>query len=242
MTSATPMVPPIEARRPTRSALGTAAAAGLITFVVSLGTWVSDGAPRSGTATAAQIRSFLGAHETAVRIIGLSGALGIAAVLVFTAALARLVRQTRPGSPLADIIFGGGVLAAVEIWTVTSAHSLTVVVDDLAAVNDATLRGWYDLQKYAEFFGDIGVVPRSLVIGAFSLAALRAGLLPRWLSWLGLLIASAGLLGVVTFALPLWEPLAALWFTGLFGWWLWPLAIGVALSIRWIRTRRTPAL
>ena len=108
---------------------------------------------------------------------------------------------------------------------------------DLAVVDDSTLRGWYGLTNLTHFFFDLGMAPIALVIVAFSIAALRADLLPRWLCWLGLAFGAFGALGTVGVAVA-WKPLALPWFGGLFGWVLWTLLVGVALGLRWRRVGR----
>ena len=53
----------------------------------------------------------------------------------------------------------------------------------------------------------------ALVMIAFSIAALRLGLFPRWLCWVGLAFGICGALGTVGVAVA-WKPLAMLWFGG----------------------------
>jgi hypothetical protein len=222
-----------------RGVLLAAAIAGILYFILA---WVRppDGPPVE-EATAAQIRAFLSENDTALRLGALVGALAIPTVLVFTTCVARLVRRRQPGSVLADLISGGGVLVAVLHWLVAATAGMTLVQaldgTDLATVDDATLRSWYGLTNLSHFFFDLGLAPVALVMVASSVAARRAGLLPRWLCWLGLVFGAAGALGTAGVAVA-WKPLALPWFGGLVGWVLWTLLVGVTLGLRWRRTAR----
>jgi hypothetical protein len=222
-----------------RALLLAAAISGILYFVLA---WARppDG-PAVETATAAQIRVFLVANLTALRLGAFVAVLAIPTVLVFTVSLSRLVRIRMPGSVLADLITGGGILVAILHWLVAAMASMTLVQvldgTDLATVDDETLQGWYGLTNLSHFLFDLGMAPVALVMVAASLAALRAALLPRWLGWLGLAFGAAGALGTAGVAIA-WKPLALPWFGGLVGWVLWALLVGVTLGLRWRRTGR----
>ena len=219
--------------RDDRGALLAAAISGLFYF---LGFFVPqvDGPPVE-TATAAQIRSFLADHDTGLRANATWGAIAIALVLVFTVSLARLIRGRSAGSPLADLVVAGGVLVAVWHWLVVAGASTTLVQTldgtKLATVDDATLRGWYGLTNFTHIFADLGMVAMATVMAATSLAALRSGLFPRWLAWLGLIFAAGGALGTAGITIA-WSPLSNVWFVGIFGWPLWTLMITVTCGLR----------
>jgi hypothetical protein len=79
--------------------------------------------------------------------------------------------------------------------------------------------------------------PIALTVGAFSIAAIRARLTPRWLGWAGVVVAGSaavGTAGIVTG----WDLLYPFWFGGIFGWTLWVLAVGIALGRQARRARR----
>ena len=111
-----------------------------------------------------------------------------------------------------------------------------LVDSDLQSVDDATLRGWYGLTGFTHFMGDLAVVPMVVVLASFSVAALRGGLLPRWLSWAGLGFSGAGVLGTVGI-LAVVDVLYTFWFVALFGYWFWILAVAITFLIRLRRTR-----
>jgi hypothetical protein len=222
-----------------RGALIAAAISGTLYALGALTPQV-DGPPVE-TATAAQIRTFLTEHDTGLRVLGAGAALAIPLVLVFTVSLARLIRSRLPGSPLADLVIGGGVLVAVWHWLVVAGTATTLVQSldgtDLATVDDATLRGWYGLSNFTHLFGDLGMPAMATVMAATSIAVLRTGLFARWFGWLGLVLAAGGALGTIGVVVA-WPPLSIAWFVGIFGWWPWSLTIAVTCGLRLRRRRR----
>jgi hypothetical protein len=226
-------VDPADPRTGSRGALPAVAISGVL-YVMGAFIPQVDGPPVE-TATADQIRTFLTEHDGALRTLAVAAALAIPLVLVFTVSLARLIRGRSPGSPLADLVIGGGVLVALWHWIVIAGTSSTLVQaldgTDLATVDDATLRSWYGLTNFTHFFADLGVPGMAVVVGATSIAALRTGLFARWLGWLGLIIAAGGIIGAVGVAVA-WLPLADVWFVGLFGWFLWTLVVAVTCGLR----------
>ena len=216
-----------------RGALLAATISGLL-YVVGAFVPQVDGPPVE-TASADQIRAFLAAHDSELRILATTSAIAIPLVLVFTVSIARLIRTRTPSSALADLVVGGGVLVALWHWLVVAGTSMTLVQTldgtDLATVNDATLRGWYGLSNFTHFFADLGMAGIATVIAATSIAVLRTGLFARWQGWLGLVIAAGGALGTagITSA---WSPLSQVWFIGIFGWWLWVLIVAAGCGLR----------
>ena len=204
-----------------------------------------DGPPVE-TASADQIRSFLAGNGSGLRGIATASAVAIPLILVFTVSLARLIRSRSQGSPLADLVVGGGVLVAMWHWLVVAVTSTTLVqaLDDtkLTTVNDATLRGWYGLQNFSHLFADLGMAAMATVMAATSIAALRTRLFPRWLGWLGLIFATGGAVGTLGITMA-WRPLSNVWLLGIFGWWIWSLTIAATcgLKLRRSATHTAPA-
>jgi Domain of unknown function (DUF4386) len=216
-----------------RSSLIAAAISGLL-YVLLVFIPQVDGPPVE-TASADQIRSFLAEHDTGLRASATAGVFGIALVLVFTVSLARLIRGKSVGSPLADLVVGGGVLVALWHWLMVAGASMTLVQTldgtDLATVDDATLRGWYSVSNFTHFFGDLGMVAMATVMTATSIAVLRTGLFPRWQGWLGLIFGIGGAVGTIGITIA-WGPLANVWFVGIYGWFLWTLVLAVTCGLR----------
>jgi hypothetical protein len=221
-------------------------AAAISGFVYFLGAFVPqvDG-PDVETATADQIRTFLAAHDSGIRVGAAAGAVAIPLVLVFTTSLARLIRARAPGSQLADLVVGGGILVAVWHWVVIAGNSTTLVqrLDryDLARVDDATLRGWYGLTNFTHIFADLGMCGIATVMAATSIAIVRTRFVARWLGWLGIVLAAGGAVGTIGVVTAV-RPLSYVWFVGIFGWWLWILAVAVGCTVRLRRSRRASAV
>ncbi len=221
---------------------GATAAVAISGALYALGAFVPqvDGPPVE-TANADQIRAFLTTHDSGMRIVATAAALAIPIVLVFTVSLARLIRDRLPGSPLADLVVGAGVLVALWHWLVVAGNSTTLVQSldgyPLASVSDDTLRGWYGLSNFTHLFADLGMTAIATVMAATSIAALRTHLFPRWLAWLGLVFATAGAAGT-TGITAAWKPLSQVWLLGIFGWFLWTLMIAVTCGLQ-LRRRPT---
>jgi hypothetical protein len=227
-------------RREGSSALLTAAVSGLLllaTFFVQ-----SPEGPKVGSATADQIRAFVADHGTGMKLGATGGAASLVLIVLFTASLAQLVRNALPGSIVPGLVSGGGIVLGAILLLDTAAHAMPLLLPDLVntelgKVDDATVVSWYGLTGYTHFLGDFSMAPVALAITAFSIAARKASLLPRWLTWLGLVVgasAAIGTLGVTTASGPLYW----FWFGGLLGWALWILFVSVTLGLRWNRLRR----
>jgi hypothetical protein len=205
-----------------------------------------DGPPVE-TASADQIRSFLADNGSGLRALATAGALSIPLILIFTASLARLIRNRSAGSPLADLVVAGGVLVAIWHWLVVAVASTTLVQaldgTKLDTVNDATLRGWYGLLNFSHLFADLGMAAMATVMAATSIATLRTGLFARWTGWLGLAFAAGGAVGTVGITMA-WGPLSNVWFLGIFGWWIWSFIVAATCGLRLRRTaaQATPAI
>jgi hypothetical protein len=146
----------------------------------------------------------------------------VAAALCFIGFLAvlrdRLARPEAEAGALTNLAFGGG-LAAATLWLVAGVFwtGVAYTANETAeyVVDPNTERV---VSEMAYLFFVTGVYATILVVLGTSLVALRTRVLPRWLGWLGLLIAASllGALGVFPFFL----------FLG------WVLAVSVALVRR----------
>jgi hypothetical protein len=232
----------VPADRTDRGVLLTGAVSGLLLFATSF-VQMPEG-PKVESATAEQIRAFAADHETAIHAGATSGTAAFILLVLFTAALAALVRSARPNSIVPGLVAAGGILVGVMLWLDTAANAMTLLLPDLidtklAEVDDATVVSWYGLTGFTHFLGDLAMAPIVLTITAFSIAALQSALLPRWLAWLGIAVGAAGALGTLGITLAA-GPLYWFWFGGLFGWALWILLVSVTFALRWCRARRSP--
>jgi hypothetical protein len=228
-----------------RGALLATAISGLL-YVLLVFVPQVDGPPVE-TASAGQIRSFFADNTSGLSAVATAGVLAIPLILVFTASLARLIRSRLAGSPLADLVVAGGVLVAMWHWLVVAVASTTLVQaldgTKVTTVDDATLRGWYGLTNFSHLFADLGMAAMATVMAATSIAALRTGLFPRWIGWLGLIFATGGGIGTIGITMA-WSPLSNIWFLGIFGWWIWSLIVAATCGLRLRRStlQTTPAL
>ena len=226
---------------------GALAAGGLAGLAYWFAGWAPfpDG-PQVTTASAQQIRDHITTTGNSIQVAALAGMVGVAAAVVFVAALVRQIRDRLPESMLAEVVFGAGILFIAYQWLVVTAEALLRLVPKLldsvalAAVDDQTMRGWYALIGFTHFMGDLAVVPTVMLLTAFSLAARRGRLLPGWLVWVGLAIAAAGLVGMVGILGEV-DALYPFWFVGLIGYFMWTLAVSITFLVRLRRSRPHPA-
>jgi hypothetical protein len=148
------------------------------------------------SASAASVLAYDGAHHDALEV---AGCLGFAASLPLAIWSATIYRRLRTGlgvtAPGAVIALVGGLLAAASLaltglvnWTSSQTSSLgdAGVARALADLSFAT--------------GSAGfVTPLGLLIAGIAVPGLIMRLLPRWLAWVGLVIAALRMLS--TFAL-----------------------------------------
>lgn len=191
--------------------------------------------PDVETATAAEVRAFYADNASSFQGNVAMNALAMVAVLVFTVSLARIIRHREPGSPLADLVVGGGVLIAAWQWLDMAINSMTFVQSldgtSISSVSDSSLMTWYGMTNASHLWGDLAMIPIALVMGSASLAALQLKILPRWLGWAGLVCAVLGFLGVIFIATGA-RTASNLWFFGMFGWFLFVPAVGGTLALK----------
>jgi hypothetical protein len=219
-----------------RKIAGVAAITGLTLFVVTVASDTPE-SPESGRASAREIRQYAADNADVLQFALAGSLLYLALFVVFIAALVQLVRSRRPGSvaPGAILLCAAASLADNILYmAVTSPFAFP---HDLDKVSDSTVVSWWNLVALAEWSQTINMaVPRMILILAFSLAALRTRLIARWICWAGFVIASAGLFQVIAVLFHI-DSLDHTFLIALFGWWFWPIFVGGALGIRWVRTR-----
>jgi hypothetical protein len=220
---------------PQRRSLGLSALTGLLLFVVSLGTFAPESSLAAGDATAAEIRRFAADNAGILKLNMAAALIGIVVFVVFIAALARVVRDMRPHSVVPDILVLCGAVIAVHNALNTAVKTIFAFPHEVASVSDSTIVAWYDLDGVVQWFGAmVRVAPCMVVIAIFSAFALRTRLMARWVCWAGLTVAAGGLATAVDVN----DVLGPVGLVPLFGWWLWPLAVGGALGVRWLKARR----
>ena len=227
-----------------RATLLTAAVSGLV--LLATGFFQPPSGPTVGSATAAQIRTFVAAHSAGLKVGATAGMVAVIAVLVFTAALAQLARARVPDSMFPRLTEIAGIFISFVLFLDAAAIASPLLLPDLvntelAKVDDATVVSWYGLTGFTHFLGDLKMALMALALTSFSLVGLRGRLLPRWLLWLGLAFGACGAFGTIGITAAV-SPLYWFWFAGLFGWALWILLVSITLSLRWRRSGRAPLI
>ena len=220
---------------PSRRLLGRTALTGLTLFLVSIGTFAPEVSPEAGSSTAAQIRRYAADNADTIRANTLASLICVGLLLFFVAGLAQLVREARRGWIGPVILVSLSAVIAAQVMSLTAATSIFGLPDQLSEVSDTTLVTMYDVAAIAQWLYTLTVAaPCMVLVATYSWLALRHRLMARWTSWAGFAIAAAGAATLVGLTLPSPVDLFAI---VLFGWWLWPLVVGGALGVRWLRTR-----
>jgi hypothetical protein len=120
----------------------------------------------------------------------------------------------------------------VWLWLHAAVAMIPIVMADddrrLSAVPDTAVLAFDSSRRLGETFGDLSAVPRGLLILAVSLLALRAHFLPRWITYFGLIIATASLICIIG---PVWwiAPFGTAALIGLFGFLIWLMLVSATL-------------
>jgi hypothetical protein len=221
---------------PSRRLTGRTALIGLALFAVSLGTFAPDSSPDAGSATATQIRRYAIENAGTLRLNTLTSLICVGLVVFFVACLAQQVRMVRPGSTAPNVLVGLIALIAAETMYLTAVNSLFAVPSQLADASEGAVVTFYQFAAVAQWLYTLTVAaPCMILVATYSWLALRHRLIARGVAWASLALAATGVATLVSLTLPASE--VDLFVILLFGWWLWPLAIGGALGVRWMRTR-----
>jgi hypothetical protein len=173
-------------------------------------------------AAASDVIAFYRDHPLSVRLsamlqLGSAVPLGICAATLYARQLRLGVRV--PGPVIG--LFGGATAAILLICSA----SVTWVLSRPELTTDTTLT--LALAYLAFVTGGVGyVVGQGLLVAGVAVPALILGLLPRWLAWIGLLVAAAAELSFLSMTV---EPLQALLPLGRFGGLGWLIAAGFLL-------------
>lgn len=191
--------------------------AALIAIAVGAGrSFISPFAPAS------DVMAFYHDHPLSVRLsamlqLGSAVPLGICAATLYARQLRLGVRV--PGPVIG--LFGGATAAILLICSA----SVTWVLSRPELTTDTTLT--LALAYLAFVTGGVGyVVGQGLLVAGVAVPALILGLLPRWLAWVGLLVAAAAELSFLSMTV---EPLQALLPLGRFGGLGWLIVAGFLL-------------
>jgi hypothetical protein len=179
--------------------------------------------PPGGDASPAADPAWLAAHVDAVTAQAYVRALAGVAFVLFAVAVGRACRAVaRDASGSVAAVGGvccGGLLVAAQAPVLAAAR----LTQDGAAA--ATVRA---LAPLHESLLDLSSLPAALLFAGTGLAALRSGLLPRWLGVLSLVGVPLALADAASYD---GGPLAALGLAGLVWFLAWSLLVGVRLAL-----------
>ena len=138
----------------------------------------------------AEIERYFLDNEQEVRALGFFHVLAAVALLFFAAYVRALMRRVEPeGGGLPALALAGGVTAAA--FLLLSALLFRTLAEPAVAGDDATQHAVLVLSYLAG--GPAIAVPLAPLIGACSLVAVRRGVLPAWIGWLGAAAAAFSL-------------------------------------------------
>lgn len=145
------------------------------------------------------------------------------ALMLFANGLRSLISRSEGNpAPLAALSWAGGITSAAMVLAgnaVSRATAFAAMEDDFQL--DPNTRRLFEVAGFLLLAS--GAIAAILLVVAVSVAALRLGVLPRWLGWAGL---------VAAVLLPL-----AVGFIGFLVFWAWVLAVSAALVLN-----RTPSM
>jgi hypothetical protein len=241
MTTAVRPVPTVHGR-PTQSRrlLRRLALAGIALFIVGLGTFAPEFAPDPGTATASDIRHYAADNATTIQVNALAALASAGLLVTFVSCLAQQIRDVRPHSTAPNVMVPLGAVIAAQILYQAAVLSMFGRPEQLAEISDQAIVTLYQMTAIADWLYTLTVlVPCMILVATYSWHALRCRLIARWVPWAGFAIAAAGATTAIGHVVPSIEldPIVI----PLFGWWLWPLAVGGAALARWWSTRHHPA-
>jgi hypothetical protein len=199
-------------------------------------------APNLGDAGATEVRDWIAANSTALRVSALAMLLTALCLVVTAAGLASLARRRLAPSMLPDALLACTVVVAVVLVLDIAASTTGRVVPQLldttiSDVTDPVVVGWLAIGGYAHYLGDLNMAFIAVVLVSGSLLALRLHLTKRWLCYLGVALGVCGGLGVIGLVLAV-PVLYALWFAGIFGLYLGLLVLCVSCLLAWRRVAK----
>jgi hypothetical protein len=172
------------------------AAAGLA-FLPFFVLWASVFVPASFPKTPSEVASLFAEPNQATRMVVVAMLLGPACLLLlwfFGSLYAALQRAEQPGTGLAPLAFGAGIVCVVLLF---SANAVFAATGAMVGGDTTFARGFaldpnvIKLVGFVSFWLAIQVgVAGAAVMFATSLVAARSHLFPNWLVWIGFIFAA----------------------------------------------------
>ncbi len=177
-----------------------------------------------GDVTPASHPAWLAAHTNAVITQSYVRGLAALAFIALAVAVAAAIRRALPGSSLSAAALTGGSLSAALVLAGQGVAMASALFVHGGGGADATR----SLGALQGGFLDMSSLPAVLLFGAAGLAALRTGILPRWLGVLSLLGVPFALVDAGSYD---GGPLEAVGILGLVYFLAWGLLTGVQLYL-----------
>lgn len=178
--------------------------------------------------------SFVSDHGSDLRatafVLGVSGML----LLWFGGSLRASLRRAEGGDGrLSSIAFAGGVAFALLAIIGGSIQAQLAFFDDEHLSPERVKDIWLVLSTTGDAVFGATVYARAVLVGAASWCAVRFGGLPKWLGWIGLVVALASLVGSTAILDPSDESILGLfWFVSFLATFAWILIAGIVLTLR----------
>lgn len=207
--------------------VGGLAAVFFVALLVASSFFLPEG-PSDETATSEQITSFYAQNETTLAIGVSLSILSWAFFIWFLASLRDVLSEAASGSGgSSSIAFGSGLVTAGLFLSSSALSAMPLLVDMGEAASPLI---WYSIANSSEALGDVTTVTRGVMALAVSWPAIRFGVFPKWLGWIGVIIAVLSLVGS---GFPIsGGPFGLIWFLGYALFLLWLLIIGIVLVVR----------
>ena len=181
-----------------------AAAGGLIFMVMGL-SYIFLSPSMDPLAPAVEVASVYTKNSAGALLWNFVGTLAFFFFLFFLGALYNVLRQAEGGTGWLSLIAFGSGLGMLAIHSVETLSAYTLAWHVAQQGDLAVIQALFDLQNLAVYFW---AIPVAGMLTATSIITLRTGIFPKWLGWVGLLIALGWLVDAAGIVTPQQGPLS----------------------------------
>ncbi len=199
-----------------------AALGGVVFVVLNVVGTIAQGAPPAAGDTNDEVLAWFADNESGIKIAAFLGALSIIGLVWWFGSLWRRMSRAEQGNHRLSIVALVGLAGSATLFAASTAVLATIAiqVDEVGADG---ARFFYVLSMVLLAMASAFVVTHLAAVNALSL---RTALLPKWVTWLGLVSAAVFLvstLGSTTDA----DAIVVFGFIGFITWAIWLLAVAV---------------
>ena len=163
-----------------------AGAGGILFVVLALVSAFLPGAPPMTSDSAKEIAEYFNDHADAIRQASFLGIIATLPIVWWTAAMYRMLDRATGNARL-------GVMLAVGVAIATVAAGASAIVFATVALMGVGGSGGLSETKFFYVLGTnlnaLVAIGTALAVGSVSAGVLRTGMMPKWLGWLGALVA-----------------------------------------------------